>query len=375
MKGDQSRYIFLDSRVSTRGDRAHISLPRSAFHAGPSDRMSLTLVNFSMRRNFYNIHQYNQKFYLIHKNLDVDSAQNNTVTRLEVNILPGSYQTHDKLAIAIQSSLRATILAGGNSVAESIDSTNCTVTFDAETRKMLIKIRFKTTIHLPSGPTYNHVNDDLSIRTYNIDPYDNSINGLNETGAKNNSYIILGSVPIKNTQEDKESFIKETSGSDKTFESKYPSSLSTNESLYIRFPTLEMQNYSSSSYDPNNSENNKILESNLFARIMIPSSTYDEEHELIQWEDPGNDLFSVTLGRKNLESLSIQITDAYSNLLSEVHPGQSEDGLLSFRCVLRWDLFKGKEPEVPISHIVKHDQIEKTGYFDRPVQSFKNPCP
>ena len=109
VKGDQSRYIFLDSRVATRGDRAHLSLPRHAFSAGPNDRMSLTLVNFSMRRNFYNIHQYNKKLYLHHENIPVS----NTKTRLEISIPHGSYDTFDKLATAIQLSLRAAIASAG----------------------------------------------------------------------------------------------------------------------------------------------------------------------------------------------------------------------------------------------------------------------
>ena len=64
MRGDSSRMIFIDSNVATHGDRVKITLPSAGFTAGSSDRMSLTLQSFSMKRNFHNIHKFNNTFYI-----------------------------------------------------------------------------------------------------------------------------------------------------------------------------------------------------------------------------------------------------------------------------------------------------------------------
>ena len=72
-----------------------------------------------MRRNFYNIHQYNKKLYLHHENIPVS----NTKTRLEISIPHGSYDTFDKLATAIQLSLRAAIASATQPFVDTFDQT------------------------------------------------------------------------------------------------------------------------------------------------------------------------------------------------------------------------------------------------------------
>ena len=74
--------IFIDSNVATHGDRVKITLPSAGFTAGSSDRMSLQLQSFSMKKNFHNIHKFNNTFYV---NLP-ESSQS-----VEVKIKEGTY--------------------------------------------------------------------------------------------------------------------------------------------------------------------------------------------------------------------------------------------------------------------------------------------
>ena len=119
MRGDSSRMIFIDSNVATHGDRVKITLPSAGFTAGSSDRMSLTLQSFSMKRNFHNIHKFNNTFYIY---LPASSQS------VEVVRTPGTYSTLTLLAAQIQTNLRAAINAAPTAVTNLIDDTNCTVT-------------------------------------------------------------------------------------------------------------------------------------------------------------------------------------------------------------------------------------------------------
>ena len=107
-----------------------------------------------------------------------------------------------------------------------------------------------------------------------------------------------------------------------------------------------------------------MTESNLFARIPFQSSSYDEEHEFVMYEDNGNDCFMAFPQRKNLEHLELELTDAHARPLSEVFPSQTEDGMLSFRAVIRYDLFKGRQPEIQrIDRGPGPTQIDQTGFY------------
>jgi hypothetical protein len=116
------------------------------------------------------------------------------------------------------------------------------------------------------------------------------------------------------------------------------------------------------------------LESNLFARIPFSSSSYDEEHEYVLYEDTGNDAFSAMPVRKHLEMLQLELTDAHGRLIDEVHPGQSSAGLLSFRCVLRFDVFKGQEKLQSIDRLHTANQIQSTGHFPTKVVKMDVNC-
>ena len=64
VRGDVSKLLFLDSSVSTHGDKTKVMLPPHPFSAQSNERMALTLQSFSMRRNWYNLNDTNRIFYL-----------------------------------------------------------------------------------------------------------------------------------------------------------------------------------------------------------------------------------------------------------------------------------------------------------------------
>ena len=103
MRGTQSRLIFIDSSVNTHGDRSHISLPPHPFTAIGNERMSLTLLSFSIRRNWMNINATNNTFYIY-----------TASTFYECVIPPGVYNTFASLETAIQSVLNTAVVSISN---------------------------------------------------------------------------------------------------------------------------------------------------------------------------------------------------------------------------------------------------------------------
>ena len=335
--------LFIDSTCA----KHKFMLPPSAFSVGSQDRIQLTLQSFSMRRNFYSIHRYNSLFYLTIAN-DV----------IPIQIPFGSYETFDKLAAQIQATLQTSLDANA-----SVTAAQCNCIFDANSRK------FKIDIEMTAAGI------DISFAAYDLNGSAPPV-GVSVDGTDQQVYEILGGKPTRDTARELFNVTQVAAAADLTqkFESFFPAALSTNSALYLRLPTLETGNFSTSSYQLNSTEHNRILESNLFARIPFSSSSYDQEHEFILYEDNGNDAFSATPIRKHLEQLQLELTDAHGRLIDEVHNGQSEAGLLSFRCVLRFDVFKGQEKLQSIERLHTTNQIQNTGHIPQRVVKMDVNC-
>ena len=84
----------------------------------------------------------------------------------------------------------------------------------------------------------------------------------------------------------------------------------------------------------------RLIESSLFARIPFDRSSFDEVHEVVQYVDAGNDMFQSFPLRKNFEQLEMRICDSKGRSLAQLDPAQADDGLMAWKAVVRYDLFK-----------------------------------
>ena len=64
VRGSVSRLIFVDSSVNTHHDRTKVFLPSQPFSAQGEEKFSLTLLQFGIRRNWYNINSTNNTFFI-----------------------------------------------------------------------------------------------------------------------------------------------------------------------------------------------------------------------------------------------------------------------------------------------------------------------
>ena len=318
VRGTTSRMIFVDSSINTHHDRTRISLPPHPFSAVGAERVALSLQQFSIRRNWFNINPTNNTGYVY-----VDSTYH------EFDIAPGVYSTFAALTSAIQAAL--------TEAAASIPKvTSFAVTYAATTRKFTIAVT------MAAGQT-----DAVEIRCFQI-KNGPMPSGVGLKGGYNDLYEILGGIPLKNSTDDFAT-LRNTTGaaSTQTLESPYPASLNTLDAIYVHLVAFETGNFMSTGHETHAADDVRLIESSLFARIPFNRSAFDEVHEVIEFSDAGHDMFQSFPLRKNFEQLEMRICDAKGRSLAQLDPAQADDGLMVWRAVLRFDLFR-PPPTPPI---------------------------
>ena len=311
-------------------------LPPRSFSASGNEQMSLTLQSFSIRRNWYNINPTNNTGYIF-----VDN------TYFQFSINPGLYASFapdplaSDLAGAIQTSLAACVEAH-TSLVGIISAVTCT--YSIQTRLFTIVFTKQ------SGQNAKVV----EIRCFAIKNAATPAE-LTQNGSFNDLFEILGATPIRSFA-DAENCLRPLTGTPANQDhliSRYPASLNTLDAIYIHLPTLETGNFMSTNLESHIAESQQIVESSIFARIPFSNATFDETHEVIQFEDTGGDAFQSMLTRKSLDNLDIRITDGKGRSLANVDPSQSELGLLSYKMALRFDIFIPPQPKEPSHGVAK----------------------
>jgi hypothetical protein len=334
-----SRLIFLDSSVNTHGDRTRVLLPARAFSASGNEQMSITLQSFSIRRNWYNINPTNNTGFIF-----VDN------TYFEFSIDPGLYASFAPhplafdLASAIQAGL-ANCITSNTTLGTIVSGVTCSYS---------IKTRLFTIVFTKqSGQTAKTV----EIRCFAVKDMAHP-QVLTQNGAFNDLFEILGARPIRSFA-NAENSLRLATGSAANQDrliSRYPASLNTLDAIYIHLPALETGNFMSTGLESHIAESQQIVESSIFARIPFANATFDETHEVVQFEDTGGDAFQSMLTRKSLDNLDIRITDGKGRSLANIDPSQSDLGLLSYKMALRFDIFIPPQPKEP-SHGVARSAL------------------
>ena len=321
-----SRLLIIDSELNSVSERGkcRVLIPNHPFSVSGTDKMSLTLLSFVMRRQWYNINKTNNEFYLY-------SLSNNVY--IPVIITPGVYTkfqggtytaagagldpTGKGLGHAISDALQESILELNTALSSGVTVT--TALYNANTRG------YSFTFSGSGLPA------DLQIVSFQCKSGKNRPVSVSESGFFSDVHEIIGCVPTRDATNIQNGFTKVGS----TFSSVFPASLNSLEALYLRC-NVQTSNYQTHGFEKNMPDRNGMSETNIFARIPLSRACFDSVFEYIQFEDK-NDIFQMHLRQKTLDSLTLEITDDKGRLLSEAGHGQSELGLMSFKCVLRWD--------------------------------------
>lgn len=329
VRGQVSRLIFIDSSVNTHGDRTRVLLPPRSFSATGNEQMSLTLQSFSIRRNWYNINPTNNIGYVFTDGI-----------YYEFTITPGVYSTFATLATAIAAAL-STCITSNTALSAIVSAATCT--YSATSRL------FTITFTKQSG----HTGKAVEIRCFAIKDAAAPAQ-LTQNGAFNDLFEILGAKPIRSFAQNASSLrlVTGTPANQEQLISYYPAALNTLDAIYLHLPTLETGNFMSTGHESHIADSYSIVESSIFARIPFDDSTFDETHEVIQFEDTGGDAFQSMLTRKSLDNLDIRVTDAKGRSLANIDPTQSDLGLLAYKMAIRVDIFIPPMPKEPSHGIV-----------------------
>ena len=323
MRGTVSKLIFIDSSVNTDGrDHTKVLVPAHPFSASAGERMALSLVSFSMRRNWYNINPTNNTFYLFVQN-----------AYYEVVIEAGVYSTFataDGLAAAINAAMTTTI-------ATVAQIASCATTYDGITRKLAISFTMAA----------GHTSTEVQIRCFAVKS-GTLPNGVSLVGGFNDSYEILGAKPIRSTAAAVGGMVQAASN---TLVSEYPASLNSLDAIYLHMNTVETGNFMSTGFESHATDSLRLIESSIFARIPFDDSSFTEAHEVVSFEDSGGDMYQSFLSRNSIDTLDIRVTDARGRSLSQLDPSQAQNGLMGFRMCLRWDLFVPPPAPQPRSQV------------------------
>lgn len=315
------RLVYIDSEINTigNGQTTKVIFPAQPFSVGAKETMRMILSSFEFRRNWYSINQTNNTFYLN------DGAGNYT----EITIAPGSYRSFPDLATAIQTAVAA-VVAGS------------TCAWDDITRKFTITLGAAA----PVGSFFVCFQCKTGVIPV----------GVSNSGFFNDIHEILGAQPTRDSSVPVNAFGSSTGPG--AHISPYVGALNTLEAIYIR-TGLQTNNYQTFGFERDLPDQNGLTPTQIFARIPLSRAYYDNQFEFVSFEDP-NDLFQIDVGQKQLTTVNFRITDDKGRDIAEVSPGQAQDGCLSFKMVLKWQVL---EP-IPSPIGLPNGQVPRINYSD-----------
>lgn len=299
MHSKKSKLIFIDSEINTsnsHGTKIKLLLPPHQFSVQGEDSMRLTVLSFDLKRDWLDINRNNNIFYIFNPDLDLYT---------EVEIEPGTYSEFHLLAAAIQTAIRST------SPAYSVGST---CTYDAISRRFTFQI---------SGASANTFICTFQVKTGTRPA------GVSERGFFNDSHEILG-LNVSLTSTPKNGTNSSGSG---PLQAPFVASLNSIDSVYLRTNLMGNSNYQTLNHEKYLPDGSYLTESNILARFPLETASFSESHPFVKYHD-SNNLFSLSMDRKHLDSIELYITDSKGRIIG--------DEKTTFKCVLRWEKVTGK---------------------------------
>ena len=333
-----TRNLYIDSEISQgNGLSFRLNLPPSSFCCKPNQVMKLTMSNFEIRKNWYEVNQTNNVFWIKLTNASVSKyfpiaippgsyrAFGTTATSTAAYNSAYSYATNDlcsAIAYGINKTLRSihekqaifdwtgltTIGTGtdvdyriyqadteysANEVFGAGESPATVVSFNSVTRK------FTMTITVPvAGYTIDQI---IFLQVKHGIPVAHPMNRFVATfnrarygeAAFQDSYELLGGVPTRDSEISNNSVADGNTISANKFVSPYVGQLNTLEAIYVRLLSASTNNFQSPGLDKNVPNNYGLVPTNIFARCPLPGAIYDDAIEILTYTEKGRVLSLV----------------------------------------------------------------------------------
>ena len=408
-----TRNLFIDTEISqsasSTGQSFRLNVPPSSFSCKPNQIMKMTLTNWEMRKNWYEVNQTNNVFWMKVTLSGVSKyfpcvippgsyrafGTTNTAPNTIVFNSAYSYANNDlcsAIAYAVQKTLASlytnsvitdstgaanvyTAVTGYTANAWFSAAPTTTVAFNTVTRKF--------TITVPAPSTNYSINSLIFLQCKNgipaTHPMATFIGNFNSAVFGDpifqDSYELLGAIPTRDTDIAAGGVVTATNNNFNTnvFVSPYVGQLNTLEAIYMRLVSASTNNFQSPGLDRNVANNYSLVPTNIFARIPLPAAVYDDSIELLSYSEQGGSTFSCLIDARQMQIFEFSFTDDKGRPIQEVLAGQAKSGNLSSKVTIKWEIIQYDQSlnSVPASlDIIK--SLASTG-FVRPNDDLMPP--
>lgn len=384
-----TRNIFLDSELVPygNGESWRVALPPSSFTCKANQMMRLTLVNFEMRKNWYEVNDTNNTFFIY----DATAGQNilypviippgsyrafapasNTVAALTTPVAAVNtaydYATND-LASALKYAIDKTLVtmniggiitdwSGENAGTQTYaarayftGTPSCTVKWNPVVRKFIVQLpAFAAAKQADLRVVFFQIKGGAGVLPAALQQYVRNTNiDIYGDWAFQDCFELLGGAPTRDANASSASSFKSgllrsgtvANGAILGFVSPYVGQLNTIEAIYVRLSSTSTNNFQSAGLDRYlQGEDHTVCPSNIFARFPLNVVVYDDINPIVTYDDSGSNTFQTLLDTHQLTSFQCAITDDKGRPLPEIALGQAKDGMLSCKMTLRWEVIQ-----------------------------------
>jgi len=370
----ETRNLFVNTEQTLIGECRNVTLnlPQYLMQCNENQKMRVTLNSFSMRKNWYSLNKFNNIFYVVAK------STTNVVISSRVVIPQGNYQSFTDTTYGLSQAI-ATALSTVLKAAPFSVTNDATVVWDFVTNKL--KIVIDTT-----GATANALSE-VKLVSFTVPDYTSvtgtliqTMIGSNTIDAYQDNFEIMGGcneerneIPGTTEADQFDNLVSmfsiaSTGGANPTFtmEGFYNASLNSEEAIYLR-TDLNSTAFQTSGFDSGALLFPQVVNSQVFAKIplnnpvayyvqengssvdnatppitstSIADYRYEKGYELIQYTDNGNNIYSILLLSKKVNSFRLFVTDSYGRLLPEISQNQIDCDGMNFTCSIRVDVFQ-----------------------------------
>ena len=287
-KVKESKILFLDSRAGHQlNHKSRINFPTESFSAQGNELIRLTLLEFNMKRTFYNINSTNNKFFIL------NSANN---AEIEVEIPQGNYGSGSVLASTLQ-----------------LNSNISTCTFDTKTERLTIGL-----------------SNTLGSESY---LFSKKIKG---TADYYDTHEILGGLPT--TESGTSNIVNMFGLTSLTQVSRYPIQLQTINTILLK-TNLQTSNFQNRLKLADKDVAN-VVNSQIFASIPVPELSSAKNIKFID----SNNTFEMYLQTKHLNSIDFDVETVYGDTIPAIDEQQYSSGNLHYSIVIKYEIL---QPETP----------------------------
>lgn len=291
-KVKESKILFLDSRAGHQlNHKSRINFPTESFSAQGNELIRLTLLEFNMKRTFYNINSTNNKFFIYDPSFEQE---------IPITIPEANYKTGAALATAIQNA--------------STDINACT--YDSLTEKLQLTLI-----------------NDLCDNSFFFTPQIKGTNAFFDTAD------VLGGIPSTVYTDNSAVRMFDISATNTRVQtSKYPIQLQTINTILLK-TNLQTSNFQNRLKLADKDVAN-VVNSQIFASIQVPELSSEKVIKFID----SNNTFEMYLQTKHINSIEFDVETIHGDTIPAIDKDQYSSGNLHYSMSVRYEIL---QPDTP----------------------------